>query len=147
MLFEVFDEDLDRLAGDLVERGVAEAGQDVVAQMAAVGRPLGRAGDVAGFPDGDPFGEGDPAEGGVEVGVEGLFDLDLLAAQFGGGLGGVPGVGADGAVGEPVPDAVAGGAFFYPGTLRPVRSSRRRQPSPGFQSVELAPVPFICECT
>src|SRR5690348_3325369 len=83
--------------------------------MAAVGRPPRRAGDVAGFPDGDPFREGDPSGGGVDVGVEGLLDVDLLAADFGGRLGGVPGVRADGAVGEPEPHAVAGGASFYPG--------------------------------
>src|SRR5205814_340450 len=93
----------------------AEAGQDVVAQVAAVGGPLGGAGEVAGLPDRHPLGQADAAERRVEVGVEGLFDVDLLAAQLGGGAGRVARVGADAAVGYPYPHAVAGAALFYPG--------------------------------
>src|SRR2546430_8657510 len=78
MVFEVFDEHLDGLPVDLHQLGVAEAGQDVGAQVAAVGGPFGRAGEVAGFPDGHPFGQGDPPGGGVEVGVQGLVHLDLF---------------------------------------------------------------------
>jgi hypothetical protein len=87
---ELFDEHFHRLAGDLVERDVAEAGQDVVAQVAVVGRPPGVAGDVAGFPDRHPRGQGDPAAGGVDVGVQGLFDVDLLAADLRRCFGGMP---------------------------------------------------------
>jgi hypothetical protein len=94
--------------------GVAEVGQDVGAQVAAVGGPLGGAGLVSGFPDGDPLGEADPAGSRVEVGVVGLVEVDLLAAQLGGAVGGVAGVGADGAVGGAEPDAPAGTAVFYP---------------------------------
>ncbi|MEO3931072.1 hypothetical protein ABGB07_45615 [Micromonosporaceae bacterium B7E4] len=96
----MFDEDFDGLAGDLCEGCVAEAGEDVVAQVAAVGGPFRVAGDVAGFPDGDPFGESDAAEGGVEVGVEGLVEVDLLTPDVRGSVGGVGGAGGDGAVGE-----------------------------------------------
>jgi hypothetical protein len=41
------------------------------------------------LPDRDPLGEGDPAGGGVEVGVGGLVDVDLFAPQLRGGVGGV----------------------------------------------------------
>ena len=100
---------------DAGQRDGAEAGQDVVAQVAAVGGPSGGAGDVAVFPERDPVGQGDASGGGVEVGVGGLVDVDLFAADLGGGAGGVGGVGADGAVGGAEADSVAGAALFYPG--------------------------------
>jgi hypothetical protein len=70
-----------------------EGGQDVDAEVAAVGGPLRWTGKVAGCPDRHPLFAGDPASGRVEVGVECLFDVDLLAADLGGGSGGVRGVG------------------------------------------------------
>ena len=76
--------DLDVPGGVIcVERDVAEAGQDVVAQVAAVGGPRRRRRPRwPGSQIADPLGQGDASRGGVEVGVEGLVDLDLLAADL-----------------------------------------------------------------
>src|SRR5438045_2492748 len=67
------------------------------------------------LPDRHPSGEGDPPGGGVEVGADGLVDVDLLAPQQCAGAGGVRRVGTDRAVGGAVADPEAGAALFYPG--------------------------------
>src|SRR5207248_8499942 len=83
--------------------------------MAAVGGHPCRPRHVRVLPQFDPLSEGDPPGGGVEVGVGGLVDVDLLAAQLGGGAGGVGRVGTDAAVGQAESDPEAGAALFYPG--------------------------------
>jgi len=57
---------------------VAEAGQDVQPQMAAVCRPGGGTGLMSLLPDVHPFSQGDAPVAGVEEGVPADLDVDLL---------------------------------------------------------------------
>jgi hypothetical protein len=95
---QVDDEGLDVLAPDRGQREVTEAGQDVQAQVAAVGRPGGGPGLMGLLPDRHPFTQRDLSFSRVEERLLGQFDVDLFGADLRGRLGRVCGVGDDGAV-------------------------------------------------